>query len=354
VGLREQQLELRSILEKELKYSVIESARNFQFEKAIPNSKERMRIEFMAPSELKRPGKDFRVDVQDSLHARSCTGGSIAIVESDLYTISGHLPNGESCSAKIRVTRPNALIMMKMLALDDRYRNARGPKELPHDREEARVHAADIIAIASAQVPIRSIRDRFEAQFHSDPPLGIEVLSISDRYFREDISPGFLVYEEYLRANLPVSSASRKELDTETQRAHAMMMDFLPPRQFYNFVLACENSCNMNTDATLVQSFLDALEARKISIQQLSALELLPGRAFNGMGEQQAEKSTSAIAKELRLLSELECQILHRYLQSRAAILQGDRDLCTKYPFALKQTGPLELVDTTRLQGSST
>ena len=40
-----------------------------------------MRIEFMAPEELKRE-KDSRADVQDGLHARACTGGSIALAES--------------------------------------------------------------------------------------------------------------------------------------------------------------------------------------------------------------------------------------------------------------------------------
>ena len=40
--------------------------------------------------------------------------------------------------------------MLKLLALDDRYRNIRGPAEARHDREEARTHAADIVAIVSA------------------------------------------------------------------------------------------------------------------------------------------------------------------------------------------------------------
>jgi hypothetical protein len=44
--------------------------RNFQFEKTIPNNKETMRIEFMAPEELKRP-TDSRGDVQKGIHARA-------------------------------------------------------------------------------------------------------------------------------------------------------------------------------------------------------------------------------------------------------------------------------------------
>ncbi|MBS1840435.1 MAG: hypothetical protein JSS69_17610 [Acidobacteria bacterium] len=58
--------------------------------KDIPGSKETMRIEFMAPEEFKRR-TDFRVEIQDGVHARVCTGGSIALAESDSHTISGRL-----------------------------------------------------------------------------------------------------------------------------------------------------------------------------------------------------------------------------------------------------------------------
>jgi len=36
--------------------------------------------------------KDFRVAFQEGVHARACMGGSIALVQSDLHTISGKLP----------------------------------------------------------------------------------------------------------------------------------------------------------------------------------------------------------------------------------------------------------------------
>jgi hypothetical protein len=53
-----------------------------------------MRIEFMAPEEFKRAA-DFRVDVQKGIHARACTGGTIALAESDEYPLEGRLPDGE-------------------------------------------------------------------------------------------------------------------------------------------------------------------------------------------------------------------------------------------------------------------
>jgi len=105
-----------------------------------------MRIEFMAPDELKRHN-DFRVDVQDGVHARACTGGSIALAESDTHPLSGKLPNGNPHTTNVSVTRPHALVMFKLLALADRYSTFRGAKEARHDREEAQVHAADIVAI---------------------------------------------------------------------------------------------------------------------------------------------------------------------------------------------------------------
>ncbi len=147
VALRKEPLQLAKVLEN-LGYKPVPESRNFQFVKDIPGSNETMRIEFMAPEEFKRRA-DFRVEIQDGVHARACTGGSIALAESDVHTISGKLPNGTSHTAKVRVTRPHALVMLKLLALRDRYNNIRGAKEARHDREEAQTHAADTETRAS-------------------------------------------------------------------------------------------------------------------------------------------------------------------------------------------------------------
>jgi len=71
-----------------LGYRVALESQNFQFEKTIPNSQEIMRIEFMAPHELKRR-KDFRAEISRRLHARECFGGSIALHECDSYKLTG-------------------------------------------------------------------------------------------------------------------------------------------------------------------------------------------------------------------------------------------------------------------------
>jgi hypothetical protein len=59
VALRGEKESVAQTLQK-LRYSVVPGSQNFQFQKAIPGSNEVMRIEFMAPEELKR-GKDFRM-----------------------------------------------------------------------------------------------------------------------------------------------------------------------------------------------------------------------------------------------------------------------------------------------------
>lgn len=58
-----------------------------------------MRIEFMAPEEFKRP-TDFRVDVQEGIHARACRGGTIALAESEEYLLKGTLPDGSRMRRK--------------------------------------------------------------------------------------------------------------------------------------------------------------------------------------------------------------------------------------------------------------
>lgn len=221
VRLRGEQLQLSTRLQK-LGYQVVEGSRNFQFEKLIPNSRETMRIEFMAPDEFKRQ-KDFRVEIQNGVHARACTGGAIAIVESETHQLSGRLPDGSDFTAALRVTKPHALVMLKLLALDDRYRNIRGPAEARHDREEARTHAADIVAIVSAQLDLAEFKRAFQHQFNLSPELGKRVWGILSEYFRENVSPGLLAYEEILVADRPLDRDTRREVADELERAHRLM-----------------------------------------------------------------------------------------------------------------------------------
>jgi len=227
VKLRGEQISLSTQL-GELGYTVVDGSRNFQFEKPIPRTREPMRLEFMAPEEFKRGERDFRVDVQKGIHARACTGGSIALAESEVHCLAGRLPGGAEFTASLRVTMPHALVMLKLLALDDRYRNLRGPAEARHDRDEAQIHAADIVAIVSAQVDLAQFLERFRRQFRMDPPLGPRVWQILEEYFRESVSPGLLVYEEFLVADKPFDRRARREVAQEIERAHRLMKTLLP------------------------------------------------------------------------------------------------------------------------------
>jgi len=119
--------------------------------------------------------------------------------------------------------------MLKLLALDDRYRNIRGPEEARHDREEARTHAADIVAILRAQVDPRQFRLDFERQFDADRTLGLQVVRILISYFRERTSPGFLVYEEFPVADRPLDQATRIEIRREVEMAHKDLLRVFPP-----------------------------------------------------------------------------------------------------------------------------
>src|SRR5262245_30184271 len=84
VKLRGEPISLGTLLER-LGYTAVDSSRNFQFEKQIPDNPEAMRIEFMACEKFKRGDRDFRVDVQKGVHARACTGGAIAVAESGIH-----------------------------------------------------------------------------------------------------------------------------------------------------------------------------------------------------------------------------------------------------------------------------
>jgi nucleotidyltransferase AbiEii toxin of type IV toxin-antitoxin system len=229
VGLKTASVSVGANL-KELGYTVVEGARNFQFEKPIPGTTENMRIEFMAPEEFKRD-KDIRVDVEKGVHARACTGGSIAIAQSAPHELEGKLPDGSPFTASIRVTKPHALVMLKLLALDERYRNIRGPEEARHDREEARTHASDVVAIVSAQSDLKKFRTDFQQQFQADAVVGLRVLRILGSYFRETTSPGLLVYEESIFADKPLGRDARGGVDQELERAHTMMAALIPSKE---------------------------------------------------------------------------------------------------------------------------
>jgi hypothetical protein len=332
VHLRTKSPSLRTTL-AELGYTVVKGSSNFQFEKPIPNSKEVMRIEFMAPEEFKRD-KDFRVDVEKGVHAHACTGGSIALAESSLHLLSGKLPDGSAFTASVRVTEPHALVMLKLIALDERYRNIRGPEEARHDREEARTHAADSIAVISGQADLKQFRKNFENQFRQELKLGVRVLKILETYFREDTSPGLLVYEEFIVADKPIDRAARLQVSEAARRAHRIMLKIFPRKEFYVLLAAVEDSCDLGRNRQLVEAFLANLKQTNTKISDVAAVERLPGEAFGGAYRKGDTFLTSA-SEALKNLTSIEIELVRSHLETCATLLSHDPDLVKHFGMVL-------------------
>ena len=333
LALRTTHAPLADIL-RQLGYAPAEGARNFQFEKPIPDSTEKMRIEFMAPDELKRRS-DFRVDVQQGVHARACTGGSIALEESESHALEGTLPNGKAFAASIRVIKPHALVMLKLLALYDRYNNIRGPQEATHDREEARTHAADIVAVLKGQVDGDQFTQAFVHQFRQDPFLGLRVLRIFHDFFREPTSPGFILYGEHVAANIPLSRDAKEELPRDVERSHRAVSRIFPVAEFYALAAAIDDCCDWERIPHLTEDYLKTLENARIRVGDAIALLFLPGAAFGGALSQGSHLITSA-SEAIAELPAAQREILQAYLRSRAKSLQGNQELRRRFPHALQ------------------
>lgn len=198
-------------------YEVVPESRNFQFLKPIPGSREVMRIEFMAPPEL-APRKDFRVAIQAGVHGHSLRGASVALRESTAFQINGTLPDRTLHSQMLRVARPHALAMLKILAIADRERNLRGSRHAAHDRNEAGIHAADVAAILRAQNDLASFSRSFTNQLSGDDHLREDVMSEIVRLFATDTSPGILLYEEQLRGRDIDQESLERELQLTVTR----------------------------------------------------------------------------------------------------------------------------------------
>jgi len=312
-----------------LNYAVVPESRNFQFQKPIPGTKEVMRVEFMAPHELKR-GNDFRVTIEKGLHARECLGGSIALQESDLHEVKGQLPDGTPARANLRVTRGNALVLMKLLALDDRYKNVRGPEQAEHDRDEARVHASDIISILNATVDISAFQEAFYSQFGEDAALGINVTDHLRNYFKQDTSPGMLLYEESLRTDTPTDRNTRAQLAAELQRAHRMMSGIVPSEAFSALRFAIDDICNIDQSRRLAEDLLQTLADAGISVSSELAIRFFPGEVFGGAYGRGQALITSAY-EEMQNLGRSEKALLAAYWAMRSAPLLNDQEFSARF-----------------------
>lgn len=333
ISLRERPAHLAKKLAA-LGYTVVPESRNFQYEKPIPGTNEVMRVEFMAPRELKRDN-DFRVDIEKGLHARECLGGTIALQESDIHEIQGALPDGTPARASLRVTRSYALVFLKLLALDDRYRNLRGPDHAEHDRNEARVHASDIIAILNAAVDVTAFRDAFYGQFASDATLGMRVTDHLRTYFRDDTSPGMLLYEEALRSGGAVDRETRTQLANELGRAFRMVTGILPSEAFSALRFAVDDICNLDQRRGLAEDFLRGLQDAGVKVSSEQAIQFFPGEVFGGAYSGGQVFQTSA-HQEFQKLGKAEAGLLAAYWQLRSPVLLSDREFTEQFATIMK------------------
>jgi hypothetical protein len=317
-----------------LGYTVVPESRNFQFQKPIPGTNEVMRVEFMAPHELRREN-DFRVTIERGLHARECLGGTIALQQSDLHEVRGMLPDGTPARVNLRVTRSNALVLLKLLALDDRYRNIRGLEHADHDRNEARIHASDIIAILNAAVDISSFREAFYRQFTEDPELEIRVVDHLRTYFREDTSPGLLLYEESVSPTILTDRSTRVQLADELRRAMQMMKEILPSDAFYSLRFAVDDICNLDQQRTLSEDLLRSLDNAGVNVSSEQAIQFFPGEVFGG-AYARGQQFQISVPEEIQKLSKSEKRLLTSYWKLRSAVLLNDRDLISRFERIMK------------------
>lgn len=199
ISLRESPVSIAEVL-KRLKYSPDPKALRFQFTKDIPNSKDPMRIEFMASDKEKRPKDPVRVDVQTGIHACQCLGAEIVFLQSDYTFIEGNLPDGKPAKIKIRFAKPNAVLMLKLLAMDDRYLSLKRPQKTPENRERARVHSADSIKVVHTNIRNLEFTKLFWVQFGIEISLKERCKGIISEYFKDITAPGIILYQEFLRA----------------------------------------------------------------------------------------------------------------------------------------------------------
>jgi len=244
--------------------------------------------------------------------------------------VQGRLPDGTPARVNLRVTRSTALVLLKLLALDDRYRNVRGPEQAEHDRDEARVHASDIISILNATVDIAAFREAFYNQFTGDAALGIGVTDHLRNYFREDTSPGMLLYEESLRSGALADRSTRAQLAAELQRAFRMMAGIAPSEAFSALRFAIDDICNIDQRRALAEDLLRGLANAGVSVSSELAIQFFPGEVFGGAYDRGQVFQTSAY-EEMQKLGKGERAILAGYWRIRSAVLLNDEEFKVRF-----------------------
>jgi len=225
--------------------------------------------------------------------------------------------------------------LLKLLALHDRYRNLRGPEHAEHDRDEARVHASDIIAILNAAIDIADFREAFYAQFAGDPFLGILLTDHLQTYFQDDTSSGILLYEEWLRASAPVDRNTRAQLANELRRASGMMAKIMPSGSFSALRSAIDDVCNIEQRRGLAEDFLQGLMNAGVPVSSEQAIQFFPGEVFGGAYRRGEVFRTSA-HEDVQKLGAGEKALLAGYWRIRSTPLFTDESFKARFQTILR------------------
>jgi hypothetical protein len=161
------------------------------------------------------------------------------------------------------------------------------------------------------------------------------VLRILSDFFREVTSPGFIVYTEYLAANLPADRTISDLLRRETELAQRIVAQILPPPEFFAMAYAVDDSTEVERGAPFVEQYLSTLENARIPVTDGRALQSLPNEAFSG-AYQRGGTSVRSASEPLRKVSDALRSLLHSYLQSKVNVLRNNEKLQHTFPHTLK------------------
>lgn len=179
------------------------------------------------------------------------------------------------------------------------------------------------------------IRDAFYGQFASDPTLGIRVTDHLRTYFRDDTSPGMLLYEEALRSGGAVDRESRTQLANELGRAFRMVTGILPSEAFSALRFAVDDICNLDQRRELAEDFLRGLKNAGVKVSSEQAIQFFPGEVFGGAYSRGQVFQTSA-HQEFQKLGKAEAGLLAAYWQLRSPVLLSDREFTEQFGTIMK------------------
>lgn len=196
----------------------------------------------------------------------------------------------------------------------------RGPAEARHDREEARIHAADIIAVTGVQADMKTCRQDFENQFSADPALGLRVLRILDSYSARVPRRGCWCMRNTWSETSLLIAPPEARLPASLPE-HSLMLGLLPPTLFFQLLAGIEDCCDLERSSPLVEAFRLSLDRSGISIYSQDALPFIPTVVYGGAFSR-GDKFVVSTGELLAQLTETELALVRQHLFACAERLE--------------------------------